>query len=1652
MSRKVLFNLVIIIILLAASGGTYAAARYYADLPNRLSQHETILLGQSRLAPGSQGSLRILVRDTAGAAPLANARVRLAMRPSTGGEETQLFEGQTGEDGSLAASFSIPRDVHPNQVLIVETHSKLGADRLERPVQVTRDYRVLLSTDKPVYQPGQLIRFRALALSAFDLAPAAGLPVEITIADGKGNKVFRQALTTSEFGAAWTDFQLASEVNSGDYKISATLGGVTSEKTVAVEHYVLPKFKVDLTTERKYYQPGARVAGTLQADYFFGKPVAGGGVVLEGYTFDVQRNDVFRAEFTTDENGGSALEFDLPGYIAGSELDGGLGRFYLQATVTDATGHSETARLSLPVSQSGLVIQAVPEGGVFRPGVENILYLMASYPDGSPAEASFSVQFYETGQTLSAQAGAYGLAELRYTPNSPYQSFSVQAFDPRGASAQRDFYFEGQWNQETILLRPEKPVYRVGETMKLQLFSNATGPGTVFLDIVRGGQTISTRSVRLDNSRGEAAVDLTPDLYGTLDLHAYKILADGSITRDTRLVIVDPAADLSLEVRPGQEVYRPGDSGSLAIQVRDAGGIGVQAALGVAVVDEAVFALAESDPGFARLYFLLESEILTPRYDLHGLTLPELARPIPSDGDPLLYQAAEGAARASLAEAARSSTGFSLMANSHQDAVQRAQNVQSTFFAGLSRGLLIVCYTIAGAIVLLATIDLLRRKVMGRSLLSAVGGVSFLAVLILIAPLPSGYEWATAPMERLGALVQWLSYAGMPLLVILALTGLAGWLALIGIAIAKRDSWLGWTAGLTPFFLLALLAFAALARSDVLTDAAAITLIIALLAVPVTLFTRAAGLFWERRPLAAVAAFPLAFFLLAGVLPLGSLASSRGAIDAEFDQAMMARDGLMVEMAAPAMAGNAMEEKAVSPVSSTTNGVGSPQAGEPPRLRQYFPETMAWIPDAVTLPDGSLNLDLPIADSITTWRITALASDRAGQLGSLDAPLRVFQDFFVDLDLPVSLTVGDEIAVPVGVFNYLTEPQTVRLELAQEGWFELLDEPVQTLEVDANDIRVAYFRVRALQFGLQGFQVTASGTSLSDAIRKEVRVYPAGKPIQTAASGRILPGQTVVEKVWLPPSAVPGTQGLTVKIYPGVLSQVVEGLDSILRMPFGCFEQTSSTTYPNVLVLDYLRTTNQAAPEAEMKAEEYINLGYQRLTTFEVPGGGFSLFGEAPADRMLTAYGLQEFSDMSRVHNIDPALLRRAADWLASQQSTNGSWENDRGLVHESTWSSLGNDRLPVTAYIAWSLAEAGFGAEDAALRGLNYVREFAAQAEDSYVAALVANALVAGDKAAGKELSAETKAALERLAGMAQREGMYAFWQSGVATFVGGEGKTASIETTALAAFAFLRAGEQPDLANAALGFLVREKDSFGTWHSTQATVLALKALIQSVRAGGEKANAQIIVTLDGGQQKVIQITPQNFDVVQTVRFDDVPFGRESRIDLRAEGEGNLMYQVVSGYYQPWDKLAELPAGPDGSDLVSINVAYDRSELAVDDTVGVGVRVALNQPGARAEQAMIDLGLPPGFSLVTEDLDGVVARYNDVLPDYAGPKVQRYELTGRQILVYVTNLNAEIPLEFSFRLRAKYPLRVQAPASSAYDYYNPDKRADAAPVILEVQ
>ena len=245
-----------------------------------------------------------------------------------------------------------------------------------------------------------------------------------------------------------------------------------------------------------------------------------------------------------------------------------------------------------------------------------------------------------------------------------------------------------------------------------------------------------------------------------------------------------------------------------------------------------------------------------------------------------------------------------------------------------------------------------------------------------------------------------------------------------------------------------------------------------------------------------------------------------------------------------------------------------------------------------------------------------------------------------------------------------------------------------------------------------------------------------------------------------------------------------------------------------------MKRTNQITPEIQMKATEYINLGYQRLFNYEVPGGGFEVWGKAPANRVLTAYGLLEFSDMDRVYNIDPALIPRTQRWLAGQQNPDGSWSPDKSYAHSEMWGSIQNNDLVTTCYITYALAASGYrgGEFDKALA---YIRKHAHEAEDNYSLAHLAQALAAIDP--DDDLFYST---IQKLKDQMKETKDEAYWESpGSMSFARGD--VANIETTAMVAIALQTAKQEYSLITKNSNLSREEKRSqwnmvFDTIHST--------------------------------------------------------------------------------------------------------------------------------------------------------------------------------------------------------------------------------------------
>src|SRR6185369_14590039 len=196
----------------------------------------------------------------------------------------------------------------------------------------------------------------------------------------------------------------------------------------------------------------------------------------------------------------------------------------------------------------------------------------------------------------------------------------------------------------------------------------------------------------------------------------------------------------------------------------------------------------------------------------------------------------------------------------------------------------------------------------------------------------------------------------------------------------------------------------------------------------------------------------------------------------------------------------------------------------------------------------------------------------------------------VDLDMPVTLTQGDRVSIPVAVYNYSAGSGNVALQLQQDDWFSLVEDTAdKNLAVDSGRVGGSQFTVEAKRIGKFKLTLSARMTGAgkgADIVVREIEVIPNGREQTQVFNGRL--EGTVRHDVNFPGVAIPDAGKIFVRLYPGPLSQVIEGMDAILRMPGGCFEQTSSSTYPNVLALDYMKRAKKGTPEVHAKAEGFI--------------------------------------------------------------------------------------------------------------------------------------------------------------------------------------------------------------------------------------------------------------------------------------------------------------------------------------------------------------------------------------------------------------------------------------------------------------------------------
>lgn len=493
-------------------------------------------------------------------------------------------------------------------------------------------------------------------------------------------------------------------------------------------------------------------------------------------------------------------------------------------------------------------------------------------------------------------------------------------------------------------------------------------------------------------------------------------------------------------------------------------------------------------------------------------------------------------------------------------------------------------------------------------------------------------------------------------------------------------------------------------------------------------------------------------------------------------------------------------------VAARPRGREAPQDERVPAGRVDRRDVVCWAPAVRVGSDGKASVTLEVGDELGELAIVAQGLGGGAPLGcgAVVAPAPPFEPRCA---LPARLNVGDvfELEVEVFVTDGSRDPLAVQLSLPA-GVRALAETGFE--HVPGKSPKVVRLRCEATGAGAGTIGLIATRGALRLVRQQPLEVGFAALSRSTGRSGWSSGSSTLVARV--PASAVPGSVVARAQVRTSSTASALDGLDAMLREPYGCFEQTTSVNDPNLAVLEALITTGGDATLLR-RAWELADKGYARLLEmFSHPSGGFVLFpceGAEPQTRYtaLAVWQLGRYARLAQGRGL--ARARQALAWLD---------QNGKGGT-ETKLAALAS----IEAGIPWEGAAAAL-APDAA--------------GSPYATALRAQALLLRGMSAKDELAALRQAMAPDGRVHGEKSSTFGSW-----------GQLLDVEVTAHAASAFALARDL-DSARRAREFIAGARQAGGGWGSTQPTVQALRALARLDDLLANQGQAVVPVTLSAG------------------------------------------------------------------------------------------------------------------------------------------------------------------------------------------------------------
>eukprot|EP00079_Xenopus_tropicalis_P035738 XP_017949509.1 PREDICTED: CD109 antigen-like [Xenopus tropicalis] len=605
---------------------------------------------------------------------------------------------------------------------------------------------------------------------------------------------------------------------------------------------------------------------------------------------------------------------------------------------------------------------------------------------------------------------------------------------------------------------------------------------------------------------------------------------------------------------------------------------------------------------------------------------------------------------------------------------------------------------------------------------------------------------------------------------------------------------------------------------------------------------------------------------------------------------------------------------------------------EPPaNVPIVFPETWIWLETNIS---SGIRTSLPVTvpNAVTSWTASAFVISDVLGLGLIEesVELQAFQPFFITLNAPYAVTRGEQFILRVLLYNCLEENLQVNVSLETNNAFDIIIPEndngaipwLRNVSIRSKESEIILFPVSPKQLGVNFITVRAMSRTASDIATQKILVkaegvqnfYTQNLILEVNGTGSVSQQLSFT----FPTNVVGGSEQASVSVVGDFLGPSIKGLESLIRMPYGCGEQNMINFAPIIYVLQYLTSTSQQTEDIRRRAISFMEQGYQSELNYRRGDDSFSAFGDrdSSGSSWLSAFVVRCFLQARTFINISPEILNRTVEWLIQQQDPVNGKFLEPGHVFNSRLQGGLNGPITLTAYVLTSLLENSQYSIHYASRvgkAVQYLeKEFEGGISSNYTLSVVAYALSVAN-------STKASAALTQLNSRTSNNGKYQKNQlnrsltsckttkmpinsrilyghiycsspTGASNYW--QPPSADIET---AAYALLSHCQQNRIAEGVpiMNWLVQQRNNLGGYSSTQDTIVALWALAQFMAVAPSLKETSLTVSVTGPgpfAPKSFQITNDNLLAVQIQQID---ISYPIVLNVSAVGRGIAIFQV---------------------------------------------------------------------------------------------------------------------------------------------------------------